>query len=123
MKERRAKPDMIAYSVRGLLRIRHLASPYACSHTPHSISVRRTPVLFVFLPSISPFELILVYLCIRVSVCPCILPLSQEIKDKYPLDMHNRLYGHLPGVPVGCRLNGRGEAAIVGLHRQMSASV
>jgi hypothetical protein len=32
-------------------------------------------------------------------------------------------HGHIPGVPVGARLRGRGEAAIVGIHTQMMRGI
>jgi hypothetical protein len=32
-------------------------------------------------------------------------------------------HGHIPGVPVGARLRGRGEAAIVGIHTHMMRGI
>ena len=40
-------------------------------------------------------------------------------EPQYALDRANRRHGHPPGVAVGTRLEGRGEAAILGVHRQI----
>ena len=44
----------------------------------------------------------------------------KELNAKYTPD---RTHGLLPGVPIGLRLNGRGEAAILGIHRSILSGV
>lgn len=41
------------------------------------------------------------------------------LKDKYDYHSASHVFGHIAGVSVGARFNGRGEVAIVGLHPQI----
>ena len=45
------------------------------------------------------------------------LQADSHIKAKHPLDLNNRLFGQLPGIAVGQKLNGRCEASVIGIHR------
>ena len=45
----------------------------------------------------------------------------KQISRKYR-QLHER-YGEIPGVPIGCVLWGRGEAAIVGIHRSILSGI
>jgi hypothetical protein len=47
----------------------------------------------------------------------------KELQKQYTTPAHRRRHGLLDNVPIGLRLNGRGEAAILGIHRKILSGI
>ena len=48
---------------------------------------------------------------------------SRELRRRFPFFDGPRRHGLIEGVPIGLRLRGRGEAAVLGIHRQMMRGI